>query len=172
MEDNEQKSSTFDVVSHKIEQKYQMFLDKITPYTKTRWIIFFVSLVIFIYRMITFHKYYIYAYTSGIYILFQFIKFLTPITIDNTGEPLLPDATGAEYRPFMRRLSEKRFWVRCFTIVFISLLCSFTPIDIPVYWPILLIYFVVLFIITMQSQIRHMVQYHYIPFDYGKKSYN
>lgn len=53
-----------------------------------------------------------------------------------------------------------------------ALICSFFPIfDIPVYWPILLIYFCVLFALTMRRQIQHMVRYRYVPFDFGKRKY-
>ncbi|CAO3584822.1 unnamed protein product [Absidia cylindrospora] len=54
----------------------------------------------------------------------------------------------------------------------IALFCSFFRIfDIPVYWPILLVYFCVLFAITMRRQIKHMVKYRYIPFDLNKRQY-
>ncbi|ELP93159.1 protein RER1, putative [Entamoeba invadens IP1] len=168
----EQRDSVFTTTQFKVTQKYNAFLDRVTPYTKTRWGIFVVTLLLFIYRMVHFHKYYIYAYTSGIYILFQFVAFLTPISIDDTGDPLLPDATGAEYRPFMRRLSEKKFWVRSYSVVLLSFVMSFTFIDLPVFWPILLLYFIVLFIVTMQTQIKHMIQHKYVPFDFGKKTYD
>lgn len=70
----------------------------------------------------------------------------------------------------------------------ISLFCSFfVAFDIPVYWPILVIYFFALFAITMRRQIRcvafyngnasvnqvssrHMIKYKYIPFDFVRKS--
>ncbi|KAI8458400.1 Rer1 family-domain-containing protein [Phakopsora pachyrhizi] len=38
--------------------------------------------------------------------------------------------------------------------------------DIPVFWPILLVYFLVLFSITMKRQIAHMRRYKYVPWDY------
>jgi hypothetical protein len=53
-----------------------------------------------------------------------------------------------------------------------ALVCSFLPMfDIPVYWPILLIYFCILFALTMRRQIQHMVRYRYVPFDFGKRKY-
>ena len=59
--------------------------------------------------------------------------------------------------------------------------------DVPVYWPILVVYFCVLFLLTMRRQIqyvhllaihvsahvwflRHMIKYKYIPFDIGRKA--
>lgn len=45
----------------------------------------------------------------------------------------------------------------------------FPIFDIPVFWPILLLYWLVLLFITMRRQIRHMIKYRYIPFSTGKK---
>ena len=55
------------------------------------------------------------------------------------------------------------------SVVF-GFLATFFPIfDVPVFWPILLLYFCVLFFITMKRQIKHMIKHRYIPFDLGKK---
>jgi predicted membrane protein len=43
--------------------------------------------------------------------------------------------------------------------------------DIPVFWPILLLYFIVLFFITMKRQIKHMIKFKYVPFSFGKTTY-
>ncbi|VDO90165.1 unnamed protein product [Schistosoma mattheei] len=40
--------------------------------------------------------------------------------------------------------------------------------DIPVFWPILVMYFIMLFAIMMKKQIKHMIKYRYVPFTYGK----
>lgn len=47
---------------------------------------------------------------------------------------------------------------------------AFPFFDIPVFWPILLVYFCVLFVITMRRQIGHMRKYRYLPFDIGRKT--
>ena len=47
----------------------------------------------------------------------------------------------------------------------------FEIFDVPVFWPILLLYFLVLFFITMKRQIRHMIKYKYVPFSWGKTKY-
>ena len=47
----------------------------------------------------------------------------------------------------------------------------FECLNIPVFWPILLIYFVILFTLTMRRQIKHMIRYKYVPFDLGKKTF-
>lgn len=50
-------------------------------------------------------------------------------------------------------------------------LTLFSIFDIPVFWPILLIYFIILFVYTMKKQIQHMIRYKYVPFSRGKQKY-
>ncbi|RWV79650.1 hypothetical protein GW17_00059183 [Ensete ventricosum] len=47
----------------------------------------------------------------------------------------------------------------------------FSVFDVPVFWPILLCYWVVLFLLTMKRQIVHMIKYKYVPFNIGKQKY-
>ena len=46
----------------------------------------------------------------------------------------------------------------------------FKVFDVPVFWPILLIYFCALFL-TMKRQIKHMVKHKYVPW-VGKTKYS
>ncbi|WWD17247.1 hypothetical protein CI109_101685 [Kwoniella shandongensis] len=76
-----------------------------------------------------------------------------------------------EFRPFIRRLPEFKFWYNATKAITISLTCTLTrATDVPVYWPILVIYFLTLFGLTMRRQIQHMIKYKYVPFDLGKKT--
>jgi hypothetical protein len=45
----------------------------------------------------------------------------------------------------------------------------FSVFDVPVFWPILLCYWIVLFVLTMKRQILHMIKYKYVPFSMGKQ---
>ncbi|CEH17300.1 Golgi proteins involved in ER retention (RER) [Ceraceosorus bombacis] len=75
-----------------------------------------------------------------------------------------------EFRPFIRRLPEFKFWLGATQAILISLGCTITrAFDIPVFVPILVLYFFILFGITMRRQIAHMVKYKYVPFDLGRK---
>ena len=77
------------------------------------------------------------------------------------------------YRPFARRLPEFKFWHSCSRAVLTALVMTFFSIfDVPVFWPILLLYFIILFVITMKRQIRHMIKYKYVPFSFGKTTYS
>jgi hypothetical protein len=43
--------------------------------------------------------------------------------------------------------------------------------DVPVFWPILLGYFLLLFGITMKTRVEHMRKHGYVPWSLGKKKY-
>tara|TARA_B100000795_G_scaffold146822_1_gene110020 strand:+ start:130 stop:378 length:249 start_codon:yes stop_codon:yes gene_type:complete len=53
--------------------------------------------------------------------------------------------------------------------VSISIVLSlFKIFDVPVFWPILLLYFFALFFLTMKRQITHMRKHGYVPWSFGK----
>lgn len=79
--------------------------------------------------------------------------------------PTLPSQRSDEFRPFQRRLPEFKFWWASTRSVAASLVATLFPIfDVPVFWPILLVYFCALFFVTMRRQVRHMIKHRYIPF--------
>lgn len=158
---------------------YQRLLDAWTPHTASRWI--FSGLILFIYmvRVIIMQGWYIVTYALGIYYLNLLIAFLTPkidpMMADDFDEdgPSLPTSTSDEFRPFIRRLAEFKFWLAATWATIIATFCSlFEVFNIPVFWPILLLYFITLFIITMKRQIKHMIKYRYLPWTRGKTRYS
>ncbi|UZJ51211.1 hypothetical protein CBS101457_000531 [Exobasidium rhododendri] len=77
-----------------------------------------------------------------------------------------------EFKPFIRRLPEFKFWLGATQAIIVSLLCTFFSVfDIPVFWPVLVIYWVMLTALTMRRQIQHMIKYRYVPWDLGKMRY-
>ncbi|ONK66316.1 uncharacterized protein A4U43_C06F6430 [Asparagus officinalis] len=83
----------------------------------------------------------------------------------------LPMKGSDEFKPFIRRLPEFKFWysiTKAFCVAF--LMTFFSIFDVPVFWPILLFYWIVLFVLTMKRQILHMIKYKYVPFSIGKQS--
>jgi len=56
---------------------------------------------------------------------------------------------------------------KAFCVAF--LMTFFSVFDVPVFWPILLCYWIVLFVLTMKRQIMHMIKYKYVPFSRGKQ---
>ena len=139
------------------------------------------------------------AYALGIYLLNLFLAFLQPKfdpsneAVDNDMEDgaagTLPTKQDEEFRPFIRRLPEFKFWHSATRAVAISFLCSwFEVFNVPVFWPVLVMYWMMLFVLTSMSvpqnccltdadptkvrkQIQHMIKYRYVPFSFGKAKY-
>uniref|UniRef100_A0AC35UA48 Protein RER1 n=1 Tax=Rhabditophanes sp. KR3021 TaxID=114890 RepID=A0AC35UA48_9BILA len=157
-------------------RKYQYYLDRLTPYTGIRWGIATVTLILFCLRIFSLQGYYLICYALFIYYLNMFLAFLTPkidpamdLDSDEDDGPTLPSSNNEEFRPFLRRLPEFKFWVSFMKSTLMGLMCTFFEFfDIPVFWPILVIYFIMLTCVTMKRQIMHMIRYRYIPFTTGK----
>jgi len=152
-------------------------LDKSTPHVLNRWVAFLFVASVYVLRVYLIQGFYIVSYGLGIYILNLLIGFLSPQVdpeIQNLSEgPSLPTRGSDEFRPFVRRLPEFKFWysiTRAFCIAFV--MTFFSAFDVPVFWPILLFYWLSLFILTMRRQITHMIKYKYVPFSLGKQRYD
>ncbi len=179
----DESPTPFDGISKRvqhIQMIYQGYLDKTTPFMLYRWVSFGVLFSLFMLRIILAQGWYIVCYILAIYLLSLFLAFLQPKfnpvleqeTKDAEIEEGLPTNEDDEFRPFIRRLPEFKFWYRGIRAITISLVCAFIPAcDIPVFWPILLIYFIILLTATLRKQIEHMIKYKYLPFDIGKTKY-
>ncbi|KZV26209.1 hypothetical protein F511_28555 [Dorcoceras hygrometricum] len=160
---------------HELSKLFQYFLDKSTPHTSYRWIGSFVLVLIYALRVYYVQGFYIVTYGLGIYILNLLIGFLSPLVdpeLEPSDGPMLPTKGSDEFKPFIRRLPEFKFWyaiTKAFCIAFV--MTFFSMFDVPVFWPILLCYWLVLFILTMKRQIMHMIKYKYMPFNLGKQTY-
>ncbi|KAK1427445.1 hypothetical protein QVD17_16131 [Tagetes erecta] len=171
--DSDLKSSPLSELTHTLSRRYQHILDKSTPHVLHRWIGFSVLVFIYALRVYFVQGFYIVTYGLGIYILQLFLAFLSPqVDPELQDGPSLPTRGSEEFRPFVRRLPEFKFWyslTRAFCIAF--MLTFFSMFDVPVFWPILLFYWLVLFVSTMKRQIMHMIKYRYVPFTFGKRKY-
>ncbi|ESQ53364.1 hypothetical protein EUTSA_v10026272mg [Eutrema salsugineum] len=161
-------------LTHALSQRQQHLLDKTVPHVLYRWISCLVVVLIYAVRVYFVQGFYIITYAIGIYILNLLIAFLSPQEDPEAslGGGSLPTRGSDEFRPFVRRLPEFKFWLsitRAFVIGF--LMTFFDVFDVPVFWPILLFYWVMLFFLTMRKQIQHMIRYRYVPFSFGKQRY-
>ncbi|ETS83475.1 Protein RER1 [Pestalotiopsis fici W106-1] len=168
----------------KLQRQYQAYLDKSTPFVTYRWIGTAALLMIFFLRVFVAQGWYIVAYALGIYLLNLFLAFLQP-KFDPSVEALdssmdmedgsaggLPTKQDEEFRPFIRRLPEFKFWHAATRAVAIGFVCSwFEVFNVPVFWPVLVMYWIILFVLTMRKQIQHMIKYKYVPFSFGKAKY-
>jgi hypothetical protein len=138
------------------------------------------------------------AYSLGIYLLNLFLAFISPkfdpsIEQDEgmeDGTSGLPTKQDDEFRPFVRRLPEFKFWYSATKAITIGFVCSFFGVfDLPVFWPVLVVYWLILFALTskwltctykirltyscaVRRQIQHMIKYRYVPFTVGKTRYS
>mmetsp|Transcript_8043 Transcript_8043/g.12156 ORF Transcript_8043/g.12156 Transcript_8043/m.12156 type:complete len:200 (+) Transcript_8043:74-673(+) len=151
-------------VMKNLAMRFQHYLDRSTPYILGRWMFLLVELFVYCVRVYYLKGYYIVTYALAIFILNLFIGFISPIEDPETEGPLLPDYND---KPFMRRLGEFKFWYGCVKAIFVAFWCTFIPVfNVPVFWPILMMYFFVLFILTMKRQIKHMIKHKYLPFSF------
>jgi hypothetical protein len=160
-----------------VKRVLQYWLDKSTIHVVPRWIAFVVLLLLFFLRVYFVQGYFIVAYGLGIFLLNNFIAFLSPLEDPLEQDSSLPglpttEREGKEFRPFARRLPEFKFWLACARGTATCIVMTFFSVfDIPVFWPILLMYFFVLFFMTMKRQIMHMYKHKYVPISFGKSKY-
>ncbi|KAK6151215.1 hypothetical protein DH2020_016147 [Rehmannia glutinosa] len=94
-----------------ISQRYQHLLDKSTPHVFYRWIAFICIAFVYVVRVYLVEGFYVVSYALGIYILNLLIGFLSPQEDPEfSGGPTLPTRGSDEFRPFVRRLPEFKFW--------------------------------------------------------------
>nr|VDC95501.1 unnamed protein product [Brassica rapa] len=159
-------------------KSFQNHLDRSAPHLVRRWLVTLIAAVIYIYRVYYAYGFFVVSYGLATYILNLLIGFLSP-KVDPELEALDPASASAssesskdsdEFKPFVRRLPEFKFWyaaTKAFVVAFVMTFFSF--LDVPVFWPILLCYWLFLYFLTMKRQIVHMVKYRYVPFDFRKK---
>jgi hypothetical protein len=115
------------------------------------------------------------AYSLGIYLLNLFLAFISPkfdpsLESDTdmedgmpSGQSSLPTKSDEEFKPFVRRLPEFKFWHSATRAVCIAFLCCWSEIfNLPVFWPVLVVYWLILVFLTMRRQIQSMIKYRYV----------
>lgn len=89
------------------------YLDRSAPHTGRRWLGTLVAASIYVLRVYYVRGFYVISYGLGIYVLNLLIGFLSP-KIDPELEALdgasLPTKDSDEFKPFVRRLPEFKFW--------------------------------------------------------------
>lgn len=112
------------------------------------------------------------AYSLGIYLLNLFLAFISPkfdpsLEADTdmedgvpAGQSSLPTKNDQEFKPFVRRLPEFKFWHSATRAISLGFLCSWSEIfNLPVFWPVLVVYWLILVFLTMRRQIQSMIKY-------------
>jgi hypothetical protein len=165
-----ESSAALDNVVAKVQQRVRHYLDKTVVWPKGRWGTAFASLLFFAIRVKVREGFYLVAYALALYLLNILVGFLSPAEDPSDGITL--PQNEQEFRPFTRKLPEFKAWVQAQKALALSIFATFFRVfDMPVFWPILLVYFLFLFAVTMRRQVAHMIQHKYVPFSWGKQSY-
>lgn len=110
-----------------VSRQYQHLLDRTTPHMLRRWLGTLAVAFIYVVRVYLVQGFYIVSYGLGIYILNLLIGFLSPQVDPEIQElsdgPTLPTRGSDEFRPFVRRLPEFKFWYLTFSLFLFFLRC-------------------------------------------------
>ena len=94
--------------------RYRKFLDDSTPHIGARWAGTAILGFLYIVRVYSLGGWHIVSYALGIYILNLLIGFLAPAHDPEFEGGALPLKGDDEFRPFVRRLPEFKFWYATF----------------------------------------------------------
>ena len=100
------ESTTF----RKASRTYRYWIDKSVPYIWSRWLALLAVIALYGIRVYFVQGFYIVTYALGIYTLNLLLGFLTPQIDPEMEGPTLPSKGNEEFRPFVRRLPEFKFW--------------------------------------------------------------
>lgn len=96
--------------SKKVNIKFQQLLDKSAPFKLYRWLALGALVGLYAVRVFSIKGFFIITYALGIYNLNLLLGFISPSTDPELDGPVLPSRSDDEYRPFVRRLQEMKFW--------------------------------------------------------------
>ena len=172
-----EKSLSEKNIFEKLSLYRSVIKDKIIIYIFERWMVTFILLILYVIRVVLNRGYACLTYCIGIHILNSFIGFISPLEDPedydlNSDDSFLPQKNNEEFKPFQRKVKEYTFWGQITGTIFVAIILTFSrAFDIPVFWPLLVFYFILIFTLVMKRQIQHMIKYHYLPWDYKKARY-
>lgn len=153
----------------------QFLTDLLSPYMVERWVSTGVLFLLYALYVLVSGTHHLIAYCVAVYLVHGFILFATPKD-ENIPDPFdeydnqdvevyNPEQSSNNLRPFVRNLSEYKFWFFCTSLIACSFFLSlFRFTNIPVYSRILVIYFLFMIVVTAVKLRNHAVKYNYNPF--------
>jgi hypothetical protein len=157
-------------------------LDQFILKKKERWIFFGLLILILFIRVIQTNGYFAMLYILGFYYLNNVILFVTPSGLPTIQEEeenedlydipdtIILDKNEDASKPVIRKMGEFHLWKKMIFSTIICIICTFFEfLDLPVFWPILLIYFFVVILSVYIKQRKHMEKYGYSYSDFFKK---
>ncbi|EPY27810.1 rer1 family-like protein [Strigomonas culicis] len=167
----------------KVQRPYHQLINASAPHGGLRWCFFIFICLLYIARVTTSEGgFYVITYGLCIHLLYLVLMMITPDSEEDLKGPLLatsadgknkPSAQDAdEFRPFIAKMPEFIVWCGMIKVLVICLgLTLFNFLDIPVFWPILVLYFIILFAVQMGGRVRHMIKFGYVPWNAKKPKF-
>ena len=173
------KSLNFNLKGEKLfDQIWKIYLRKIDKYIfyiKTRWTLSFLGLCFYIYRISILGGFHVISYIMGLYILHLGVQFFQPLGLPSIDDDIIDNevyedlpisgqtpSNNDDFKPLIRSVSEFKFWQNVSFCVGIAIVCTyFKMLDLPVFWPFLLVYFIVLLLLTVRKMLLHMNHFNY-----------
>ncbi|KAG8348345.1 putative endoplasmatic reticulum retrieval protein [Trypanosoma vivax] len=169
------ETSAWEAFKRNVQLKWSRLLDLCVPYRFLRWSAFALLIILYFLRVFYVRGFYVVTYGMCIHLLYLTLLVITPLSEDDLGdESQLPHTStlGEEFRPFIPRVQEFVVWCNMVRVVVICLCLTFLRIlDIPVFWPILVLYFILLTATQIGGRIRHMIKHRYVPWNAGKPKF-
>lgn len=156
----------------------QYVSDHLSPLIYPRWISTALLLLYYIRRITIIKTHSVVTYFIGVYLLHATILFLTPKD-ENIPDPFEnvedesynPRNIDNDFRPYVRRLPEFDFWKTCTQILVMAYFITLFPfLNLPVYVPMLVIYFVFVVCVTCYKLWQHSKKFKYSLFPTGKST--
>lgn len=166
--------------------KLRHAIDKLAVHRRMRWGAFALVFTAFSYRMVSLDGYYAAMYLLGFYIIQNLIQYITPselptiqeeeemgAAVYDIPESVTVNRSDDNSKPILRKLGEFKLWKKIFLAASICFLATFVEaLDVPVFWPILLFYFLFVLVSVVARQYQHMRRYGYTLGDFFKKKGN
>ncbi|KAH0574488.1 RER1-like protein-retention of ER protein [Spironucleus salmonicida] len=139
----------------KAKQQLKQLENLTAGFSLYRWIGTTVLTVFYLLFVLLTHSHYAIVYFLYIYILSAFIQFISPKTGDSTVALPVSTTDLADAKNYQREMCEFDFWFVATIWTFISLILSFFPFtDIPVFWPVLVLYSIALTIAIVHKELQ------------------
>lgn len=168
------ETTNWDRLIFRFKQHYQRYEDAVVPHRSMRWAGFAFLIFFYFLRVFSYGGFYVVTYAMCIQLLYYLVLMVTPLSDPeerNNDDVQLP-SSGTEFKPFVAKLQEFVVWRSMIKVVLVCFcLTWFSIFDIPVFWPILVLYFVFLFAAQMGHRIKHMIKHKYVPWSAGKPKY-
>lgn len=163
-----------------VRKHHRNLLDYLIQYKTARWLIT-AALCLFYFERSYGMNYYIVTYLIGFYVLQLIVKYVTPKGLDQdeneeedyeeqsistdssiSFQPYLTDCRADESRPITPSMSEMQVWERLTYAFTMGTICTcFKLLEIDVFWPMLVVYFLLLAAYTIRKVFKQMVKHNY-----------